>query len=62
MEDFSYEEVPISILDIHIQKLRTKRVASAKVLWRNRNVEEMAWESEEEIRSTYPYLFQTKGS
>lgn len=40
-EQLSYEETPIAILDKQVQRLRTKDVASVKVLWRNNNVEEM---------------------
>ncbi|XP_070010044.1 uncharacterized protein [Nicotiana sylvestris] len=59
IEDLSYEEeVPVAILDRQVRKLRTKDVASVKVLWRNRNMEEMTWEAEEEMKSKYPYLFQ----
>ena len=31
-----------------------------KVLWRNKNIEEMTWEEEEEMKSKYPYLFQSE--
>ncbi|XP_075096294.1 uncharacterized protein LOC142174406 [Nicotiana tabacum] len=58
-EDLSYVEVPITILDRQVRKLRTKEVASVKVLWRNNNVEEMTWEAEEEMRKKYPHLFMT---
>ncbi|XP_070035191.1 uncharacterized protein [Nicotiana tomentosiformis] len=40
-EQLSYEETPIAILDRQVRRLRTKDVASVKVLWRNNNVEEM---------------------
>ncbi|XP_070045390.1 uncharacterized protein [Nicotiana tomentosiformis] len=56
-KDLSYEEVPVTILDRQVRKLRTKDVASVKVLWRNKNTEEMTWEAEEEMKSKYPYLF-----
>ena len=59
-EDLSYEEVPVAILDRQVRKLRTKDVASVKVLWRNKNMEEMTWEAEEEMKSKYPYLFQSE--
>ncbi|XP_070013771.1 uncharacterized protein [Nicotiana sylvestris] len=49
IEDLSYEEVPMAILDRQVRKLRTKDVASVKALWRNKNMEEMAWEAEEEM-------------
>ncbi|WMV32438.1 hypothetical protein MTR67_025823 [Solanum verrucosum] len=39
-DSLSYEEIPIQLLDHQIYKLRTKEVASFKVLWRNQFVEE----------------------
>ncbi|KAH0683066.1 hypothetical protein KY289_020818 [Solanum tuberosum] len=39
----SYEEIPLQILDRQVLKLRTKEVASVKVLWRNQFVEEATW-------------------
>ncbi|XP_070055123.1 uncharacterized protein [Nicotiana tomentosiformis] len=56
-KQLSYEETPIAILDKHVRRMRTKDIASVKVLWRNNNVEEMTWEAEEDIKSRYPYLF-----
>ncbi|XP_070002862.1 uncharacterized protein [Nicotiana sylvestris] len=56
-EDLSYEEVLMAILDQQVRKMRTKDVASVKVLWRNKNMEEMIWEAEEEMKYKYPYLF-----
>ncbi|XP_070005198.1 uncharacterized protein [Nicotiana sylvestris] len=60
-EDLSYEEVPVAILYRQVRKLRTKDVASVKVLWRNKNMEEMTWEAEEEMKSKYPYIKLTLG-
>ena len=56
-EQLSYEEVPVTILDRQVRQLQTKNVASVKVLWRNKNVEEVTWEAEEEIKVKYPHLF-----
>nr|XP_016476057.1 PREDICTED: uncharacterized protein LOC107797664 [Nicotiana tabacum] len=56
-DSLSYEEIPVSILDFQIRKLKTKEIASVKVLWRNRKVEEATWEAEEDIKSIYPHLF-----
>ncbi|WMV20210.1 hypothetical protein MTR67_013595 [Solanum verrucosum] len=39
-DNLSYEEVPVQILDRQVRRLRTKDVASVKVLWRNQFVEE----------------------
>ena len=46
-DSWSCEEIPVQILDHHVHKLRTKEVASVKVLWRNQFVEESTWEVEE---------------
>ncbi|XP_070049795.1 uncharacterized protein [Nicotiana tomentosiformis] len=56
-EQLLYEEAHIAILDRQVRRLKTKDVASVKVFWINNNVEEMTWESEEEIKTRYPYLF-----
>ncbi|CAN4125168.1 unnamed protein product [Withania somnifera] len=58
IEDLTYEEVPIFILDRQVKKLRNKEMASVKVLWRNQQVEEVTWEAEETMKSTYPHLFE----
>ncbi|WMV41897.1 hypothetical protein MTR67_035282 [Solanum verrucosum] len=34
-DSLSYEEIPVQILDHQVCKLRTKEIASVKVLWRN---------------------------
>ncbi|XP_009586978.2 uncharacterized protein [Nicotiana tomentosiformis] len=57
MEDLSYEEVPVTLIDRQVRKLRIKDVASVKVLWRNKNTEEITWEAEEEMKSKYICLF-----
>ncbi|KAH0711565.1 hypothetical protein KY289_007524 [Solanum tuberosum] len=57
-DNLSYEEIPIQILDRQVRRLRTKDVASIKVLWRNQFVEEATWEAEEDMKKRYPYLFE----
>ena len=57
IEELSYEEKPVAILDRQVRRLRTKDVASVKVLWKNNNKEEMTWEAEDEMKNKYPYLF-----
>ncbi|KAH0784113.1 hypothetical protein KY290_003711 [Solanum tuberosum] len=42
-DNLSYEEIPVQILDRQVRKLRTKEVASVKVLWRNQLVEDDIW-------------------
>ncbi|XP_069145628.1 uncharacterized protein [Solanum lycopersicum] len=41
-----FEEEPITILDRHVRKLRTKEIASVKVQWKHRSVGETTWETE----------------
>ena len=57
-DGLTYEEIPVVILDRQVRKLRTKEVASVKVLWRSQKVEEATWEAEEDMKSMYPHLFQ----
>ncbi|WMV47004.1 hypothetical protein MTR67_040389 [Solanum verrucosum] len=59
-DNLSYEEIPVQILDRQVRKLRTKEVASVKVLWRNQFVEEATWEAEEDIKTRYPHLFESR--
>ncbi|XP_070023215.1 uncharacterized protein [Nicotiana sylvestris] len=42
-EELTYEEILVAILDRQVQKLRNKEIASVKVLWRNKQVEETTW-------------------
>ncbi|WMV13637.1 hypothetical protein MTR67_007022 [Solanum verrucosum] len=48
-DNFSYEEISVQNLDCQLQKLRTKEVASVKVLWRNQFVEE----AKEDMKKRY---------
>ncbi|XP_070015805.1 uncharacterized protein [Nicotiana sylvestris] len=57
-EGLTYEEVPIEIFDRQVRKLRTKDIASVKVLWSNHDSKEAMWEVEEDTRKKYPYLFE----
>ena len=54
---FSCVEISVQILDRQVHKLRTKEVASVKVLWRNKFVEEATWNAEEDMKRGYPYIF-----
>ncbi|WMV59054.1 hypothetical protein MTR67_052439 [Solanum verrucosum] len=59
-DSLSYEEILVQILDRQVRKLRTKEVASVKVLWRNQFVEEATWEAEEDMKKRYPHLFEAR--
>ncbi|XP_070020046.1 uncharacterized protein [Nicotiana sylvestris] len=56
-EELSYEEIPVTILDRQVRKLRNKEVASVKVLWQSEQVEEATWEAESEMNEKYRHLF-----
>jgi len=56
-DELTYEERPVQIVDTQIRQLRTKRIPMVKVLWRSQSVEECTWETEEDMRQKYPYLF-----
>ncbi|WMV51213.1 hypothetical protein MTR67_044598, partial [Solanum verrucosum] len=59
-DSLSYEEIHVQILDRQVHRLRTKEVASVKVLWRNQFVEEATWEAEEDMKKRYPHLFESR--
>ena len=45
VENLSYKEVPVYILDHQVKKLRNKKVVSVEVLWRNHLVEDATREA-----------------
>jgi len=57
----TYDMEPMAILDRQVRKLRSKNIASVKVQWRGQPVEESTWETEREMQSRYPRLFETLG-
>ncbi|KAK4731576.1 hypothetical protein R3W88_024564 [Solanum pinnatisectum] len=59
-DSLSYEEILVQILDRQVRKLRTKEVASIKVLWRNQFDEEATWDAEEDMKKRYPHLFELR--
>ena len=56
-ENLSYEKEPVAILDREIRKLRSREIASIKVQWKNRPVEESTWEKEADMQERYPHHF-----
>ena len=60
--ELSYEVLPERIVDQQIRKLRSKEIASVKVIWWGFSGEEATWEAEEAMRSRYPYLFDLPGT
>ena len=57
VEDATYEEKPIQVLDRKEQVLRSKVIPLVKILWQYHGVEEATWELEALIQERYPELF-----
>lgn len=56
-KELSCEEVLVSILDIKVQKLRTKEIPLVKIQWLYHGIEDVTWEAEAEIKANYLILF-----
>lgn len=57
-EDLTYEEYPTHILDTKERKTRHKVIRFLKVKWSNHSEDEATWELEEDMKKSYPNLFQ----
>ncbi|KAK6160770.1 hypothetical protein DH2020_004151 [Rehmannia glutinosa] len=58
MQNLSYTERPIRIIDQQIPQLRKREIPMVKVVWQNHNRDEDAtWEMDEDMRNQYPELF-----
>lgn len=57
-DNLSYNEIPIQVLDRQVPKLRTKKIASNIVLWRNLYGKQATWEGEKDINKGNPHLFE----
>ncbi|XP_049389207.1 uncharacterized protein LOC125853536 [Solanum stenotomum] len=61
-DNLSYHEEFVAIQDEEVRKLRSKEIASIKVQWKNRPVEESTWEIEDDMHIIYPHLFVDLGT
>ena len=61
-ENLTCEEEPVAILDREIRKLISREIASIKVQWMNRPVEEATWEKEADMQERYPHMFTDSGT
>ena len=57
-QELSYEVLLKRIVDKQIQKLRSKEIATVKIIWWGFSGEEATWESEEDMHNRYPFLFK----
>lgn len=56
--DTLYLEKSMKILSSEEKVLRRKIIPLVKVLWDKHKVQEYVWETEEDMRKGYPYLFE----
>ncbi|XP_070032219.1 uncharacterized protein [Nicotiana tomentosiformis] len=60
-KNLTYDEEQVAILDSQVRKLRLKDIASMKVQWRGKPVEEATWETKHNLWSRYPHLSDIPG-
>ncbi|MCI87633.1 cytochrome P450, partial [Trifolium medium] len=56
-DDLTIETVPLRIEGREVRKLRSKEIASVKVVWGGHAGENATWELESKMRGSYPDLF-----
>ena len=57
-EDLTYEEFPVRILETAERVTRSRVIKMCKVQWNWYTEDEATWEKEEDLRKTYPQLFE----
>jgi hypothetical protein len=57
-EDLTYEEFPIKILETTERVTRSRVIKMCKVQWNRYSEAEATWEREDELRKSYPQLFE----
>jgi hypothetical protein len=57
-EDLTYEEFLVRILETAERVTRSQTIKMCKVPWNRYTTDEATWEREEDLRKTYPQLFE----
>ena len=57
-EDLTYEEFLVKILETAERVIRSRVIKICKVQWNWYTEDEATWEREEDMRKTYPQLFE----
>jgi hypothetical protein len=57
-EDLTYEEFPIKILETTKRVTQSRVIKMCKVQWNRYSEAEATWEREDELRKSYPQLFE----
>lgn len=61
-ENLIYKEELSAISDSQVRKLRTIKIASVKVLWKNRLIEKATWNTESYVQSKISQLFENSST
>ena len=56
--DLTYEEYPVRILEIAERVTRSRIIRMCKVQWNRYSEAEATWEREDDLRKSYPQLFE----
>lgn len=56
-ESFSYEEVPVKILDWQVKSFGNNKIGFVNVLWGNYLLEGDTWEADRDMKSQYLLSF-----
>jgi hypothetical protein len=57
-EDLTYEEYPVKILETAEKVTRSRTIKMCRVQWNRYSEDESTWEREEDLRKSYPQLFE----
>ena len=57
-EDLTYEEYPVKILETAERVTRSRVIRMCKVQWNRYSEAEATWEREDDLRKSYPQLFE----
>jgi hypothetical protein len=57
-EDLTYEEYPVKILETAERVTRSRTIKMCRVQWNRYSEDESTWEREEDLRKSYPQLFE----
>ena len=56
--DATSSEEPVRIMERREKYLRNKIIPLVKILWSKQGTEVMTWETEDDMKSRYPHLFE----
>jgi hypothetical protein len=57
MEDHSYQQYPVKILETSERVTRNKKIKMCKEQWSHHTEEEATWDREEELKAEFPSFF-----